>query len=165
MICRISKNVLPGISTASRLAPSVSVARAAWPTVTTGTALRPVTLLATQQTSPGSSQKTTPPQHVPSATHCATAFAQPAAQPFAAGNSATWIPSRRTACRAAPVVTIAQAARATLTLGANLLAVEMPGRTFFEVRQILRILCCGDGPNCPEIVAALLRELDGHAHQ
>src|SRR5439155_4762739 len=39
--------------------------------------------------------------------------------------------------RAAPVVNVAQVARARW---ANLLAVEMPGRTFFEVRQILRNL-------------------------
>ena len=47
--------------------------------------------------------------------------------------------------RAAAVLTVFQAARATLTLGANLLAVEMPGRTIFEVRQIMLSLCQGDG--------------------
>jgi ribose 5-phosphate isomerase RpiB len=67
--------------------------------------------------------------------------------------------------RAVPVVTIAQAARATLTLGANLLAVEMPGRTFFEVRQILRTLGSAGGPVCPPGVACTLQELDGHAHR
>src|SRR5947208_16661610 len=40
--------------------------------------------------------------------------------------------------RAAAVATVAQAARATRTLGVNVLAVEMPGRRFFEVRPILR---------------------------
>ncbi len=64
--------------------------------------------------------------------------------------------------RAAAVVTVAQAARASLTLGVNLLAVEMPGRTFFEVRQILRNLC---QPACPDGVACTLRGLDGHAHR
>ena len=64
--------------------------------------------------------------------------------------------------RAAAVVTVAQAARAALTLGANLLAVEMPGRTFFEVRQILRNLC---RPACPDGVACTLQGLDGHAHR
>jgi hypothetical protein len=64
--------------------------------------------------------------------------------------------------RAAAVVTIAQAARATRTFGVNLLAVEMPGRTFFEVRQIVRSLC---QPACPEGVACTLRGLDGHAHR
>jgi ribose 5-phosphate isomerase RpiB len=65
--------------------------------------------------------------------------------------------------RAVPVSTVGQAARAALTLAANLLAVEMPGRTYFEVRQILKILC---GPAaCPDGVACTLRELDGHAHR
>jgi hypothetical protein len=66
--------------------------------------------------------------------------------------------------RAAAVTTVSQAARATLTLGANLLAVEMPGRTYFEVRQILRTL----GNNtaaCPEGIAETLSELDGCAHR
>jgi ribose 5-phosphate isomerase RpiB len=66
--------------------------------------------------------------------------------------------------RAVAVSTISQAARATLTLNANLLAVEMPGRTYFEVRQILRTLCNGSGI-CPEGVACTLQELDGHAHR
>ena len=65
--------------------------------------------------------------------------------------------------RAAAVTTVAQAARATHSLGANLLAVEMPGRTYFEVRQILRAVC-GAGA-CPDTVAGTLRELDGHAHR
>jgi hypothetical protein len=66
--------------------------------------------------------------------------------------------------RAVSVSTIGQAARATLTLNANLLAVEMPGRTYFEVRQILRTLC-NSGGVCPDAVACTLRELDGHAHR
>jgi ribose 5-phosphate isomerase RpiB len=67
--------------------------------------------------------------------------------------------------RAVPVTTVLQAARATLALGANLLAVELPGRTFFEVRQILRTVCLYEGPVCPAGVADTLRELDGHAHR
>jgi hypothetical protein len=66
--------------------------------------------------------------------------------------------------RAVPVVTVGQAARATLTLAANLLAVEMPGRTFFEVRQILRTLIATAAP-CPAGVTCTLKELDGHAHR
>ncbi len=66
--------------------------------------------------------------------------------------------------RAAAVTTVAQAARATQALGANLLAVEMPGRTFFEIRQILRTLFAAT-PVCPDGVACTLRELDGHAHR
>ena len=66
--------------------------------------------------------------------------------------------------RAVPVATVGQAARATLTLAANLLVVEMPGRTFFEIRQILRMLF-GGASVCPDGVACTLRELDGHAHR
>jgi hypothetical protein len=65
--------------------------------------------------------------------------------------------------RAVAVATVAQAARAAATLGANLLAVEMPGRTFFEVRQVLRLLAAA--PACPDGVACELRGLDGHAHR
>jgi hypothetical protein len=67
--------------------------------------------------------------------------------------------------RAAAAASVAQAARAALSLGANLLAVEMPGRTFFEVRQILRTLCGAAEPACPPGVAFTLGELDGHAHR
>jgi ribose 5-phosphate isomerase RpiB len=67
--------------------------------------------------------------------------------------------------RAAAVLTVGQAARATLTLGANLLVVEMPGRTYFEVRQILRTLCNGRAPACPPGVACTLEGLDGLAHR
>lgn len=66
--------------------------------------------------------------------------------------------------RAVPVTTIGQTARAVLSLGANLLAVEMPGRTYFEIRQILRELCCSGG-SCPDGVGRTLEELDGHAHR
>jgi ribose 5-phosphate isomerase RpiB len=65
--------------------------------------------------------------------------------------------------RAAAATTVAQAARATLTLGVNLLAVEAPGRTYFELRQMVRLLCTA--PVCPDGPAATLRELDGHAHR
>jgi hypothetical protein len=67
--------------------------------------------------------------------------------------------------RAIAVTTVAQAAGATLQLGANLVAVEMPGRTFFEVRQIFRTLCTAGQPRCPPGVACTLGELDGHAHR
>ena len=67
--------------------------------------------------------------------------------------------------RAAAVNTVAQAGRAVLTLGPNLVAVEMPGRTFFEIRQILRMLCTATVAACPPGVACTLQELDGHAHR
>jgi hypothetical protein len=67
--------------------------------------------------------------------------------------------------RAAAVCTVAEAARVVFSLGANLVAVEMPGRTFFEVRQILRTLCRPETAACPLGVAGTLQELDGHAHR
>jgi hypothetical protein len=67
--------------------------------------------------------------------------------------------------RAVAVVNIAQTERAALTLGANLVAVEMPGRTFFELRQILRIVCRTASPAWPPGVACTLKELEQHAHR
>lgn len=67
--------------------------------------------------------------------------------------------------RAAMANTVAQAARATLSLAANLLAVELTGRTFFEVRQILRLCCFAATSVCPASLACTLQELDGHAHR
>jgi hypothetical protein len=66
--------------------------------------------------------------------------------------------------RATAVTTVQGAARAALTLGPNLVAVEMPGRTFFEVRQILRLVCA-EPQRCPPGVACALQSLDGQAHQ
>jgi hypothetical protein len=65
--------------------------------------------------------------------------------------------------RAAVVATPQAAARARQSLGANLFAIEMPGPTFFELRQILRTICAG-APACPAALATTLKELDGHAH-
>lgn len=67
--------------------------------------------------------------------------------------------------RAAAVTNVAQAAKASLTLGANWIAVEMPGRTYFEALQILRTLCAPGMPACPAPLAGTLQELDGHAHR
>jgi ribose 5-phosphate isomerase RpiB len=67
--------------------------------------------------------------------------------------------------RAVCVMSVPQAARATQLLGANLVAVEMPGRTFFEIRQILRTVCSAGVPKCPSGIACTLQELDGHAHR
>jgi ribose 5-phosphate isomerase RpiB len=66
--------------------------------------------------------------------------------------------------RAAQVGSVLQTARAQKILGANLFAFEMPGRTFFEIRQMLRIIVASDG-KCPEEIAHTLKELDGHAHR
>jgi hypothetical protein len=66
--------------------------------------------------------------------------------------------------RAAAVHSVGQAARALQFLGANLLVVEMAGRTFFEFKELLR-LAGGRPPICPPGVACTLAELDGHAHR
>jgi hypothetical protein len=67
--------------------------------------------------------------------------------------------------RAAAVVTVPQARQALTKLGANLLAVEQDGRTFFEFKQILRLCCAQSVACCPPGVACVLEELDGHAHR
>jgi hypothetical protein len=66
--------------------------------------------------------------------------------------------------RAASVSTIGQACLATLELAANLLVVEMPGRTFYEIKQLLRTIH-DPGAACPDHVARTLQELDGRAHR
>lgn len=67
--------------------------------------------------------------------------------------------------RAVAVASAAHATRASRTLGVNLAAVEMSGRTFFEIRQILKTLCSSSSHVCPDGVACTLQELDGHAHR
>ena len=67
--------------------------------------------------------------------------------------------------RAVAVGSITQARQALDSLAANLLAVEMRGRTYFECRELLR-LCEGCAALvCPPGVACVLEELDGHAHR
>jgi hypothetical protein len=66
--------------------------------------------------------------------------------------------------RAVAVEGVGQAVRALRNLGANLLVVEMAGRTFYECRELLRL--CQDYPSaCPPGLACVLQELDGHAHR
>jgi hypothetical protein len=67
--------------------------------------------------------------------------------------------------RAAAIASTPQAARAVMTFGPNLVAIEMSGRTFFELRQILKTICGVDRPLCPDDSALTLQELDGHAHR
>ncbi len=75
------------------------------------------------------------------------------------------VANKQPGLRAAAVTSVAQAARAGLALGANLVAVEVAGRSFFELRQIVKTLCGQGAPACPPGVACLLEELDGHAHR
>ena len=76
---------------------------------------------------------------------------------------AALIANKTPGVRAAAVSTVNQAARATLTIAANLLAVEMPGRTFFEIRHILHLLR-ESRLGCPAELAALLDEREHHAN-
>jgi hypothetical protein len=65
--------------------------------------------------------------------------------------------------RAAAVSSVRQALQARRTFGATFLAVETPGRTLFELRQIVRAAV--QPVACPADVAKLLGDLDGHAHR
>jgi hypothetical protein len=67
--------------------------------------------------------------------------------------------------RAVAVASAAQAGRAMAALGANVIAVELAGRTFYEIRQVLRTVCLPGAPVCPPGIACTLKELDGHAHR
>jgi hypothetical protein len=67
--------------------------------------------------------------------------------------------------RAAAVGSIAQAHQALDQLGANLLVVEMAGRTYYEFKELLRLCHAGTAAVCPPGVACVLEELDGHAHR
>ncbi len=62
-------------------------------------------------------------------------------------------------------ISAAQTARVLLTLGCNFLAVETTGRTFFELRQIARIVCESGNPQAPPELASVLKEQDGRAHR
>jgi hypothetical protein len=65
--------------------------------------------------------------------------------------------------RAAAISSVKQAVQARRTFGANFLAIEVPGRTLFELRQIIRTAV--QAAACPADIAKLLGELDGHAHR
>jgi hypothetical protein len=62
--------------------------------------------------------------------------------------------ANRQRARAASVTTLAQAERAVTTLGANLLTIEMPGRTFYEIKAMIRLLA--QPRSCPEEVKEIL---------
>jgi hypothetical protein len=64
--------------------------------------------------------------------------------------------------RAASVSSVSQANRALVDLGANLLIVEMVGRTYFEFKALLAL---AGSAACPPGIACALTELDGHAHR
>jgi hypothetical protein len=66
------------------------------------------------------------------------------------------------AVRAAAVVTLDDARRALHDMGANFLLTDQRGKTWFELRQLLRI-CAAASPRCPDDVAKMLGELERHA--
>jgi hypothetical protein len=79
---------------------------------------------------------------------------------------ATWccIVNKIAGIRAVSVLAVRQIVRAQKHLGANFYAIEIPGPTFFELRQMLKAIVSGV-PACPVETASLLKELDGHAHR
>lgn len=66
--------------------------------------------------------------------------------------------------RAASVSQAAEIGSLKAILSPNLFALTAAGRTFFELRQLLR-LATASPPSCPEKMAMILQELDGHAHR
>lgn len=63
--------------------------------------------------------------------------------------------------RAAAVNNMMQAKRVSQSLGANLMVVEMPGRTYFEIRQVILLMM--DAKGCPEGTRAQLERLDARS--
>lgn len=66
--------------------------------------------------------------------------------------------------RPAQVLSALQVTRAMKGFGANLLAIEMPGRTFFELKQILRAAAATIPGSAAEL-ERVFKEIDGHAHR
>lgn len=66
--------------------------------------------------------------------------------------------------RPAQVINALQVTRAMKGYGANLLTVEIPGRTFFELKQILRAAATTVSAS-PADLERIFKELDGHAHR
>jgi hypothetical protein len=66
--------------------------------------------------------------------------------------------------RAARVLTGLEVTRAINGFGANLLSVDVPGRSFFEIKQILRAAATSVS-RWPAEVEKVFREVDSHAHR
>ncbi|NBO92046.1 MAG: hypothetical protein EBV06_06990 [Planctomycetia bacterium] len=62
------------------------------------------------------------------------------------------------------VSTVGQAALASIELSANMFIVEMPGRTYYEIKQFLRVIHDAK-PELNSMLARILEELDGRAHR
>lgn len=65
--------------------------------------------------------------------------------------------------RAATAASVREADKAMRTLGANLLSIELPGPTYFEVRQILKSACTKTAA-CPPPLVQVFQEME-HAHR
>jgi hypothetical protein len=65
--------------------------------------------------------------------------------------------------RAASVSSVDQARRAVLSLAPNFIAVEVPGRTFFELRQIIRLVALPTP--CPQPLVQILAEVERRARR
>lgn len=63
--------------------------------------------------------------------------------------------------RAAAVNNMMQAKRVIQAMGANLMVVEMPGRTYFEIRQVILLMM--DRKSCPEAAQTFLERLDARS--
>jgi hypothetical protein len=53
----------------------------------------------------------------------------------------------------------------THSLGANFIGIEVAGRTFFELKQTVRLACRMEQPKCLGEVARVIGELEGYAHR
>jgi ribose 5-phosphate isomerase RpiB len=67
--------------------------------------------------------------------------------------------------RAVVAAGITQCSRATTALGANIVGIEAAGRTFFELKQLVRLICGAEQQACSGELARVIEELEGHAHR
>jgi hypothetical protein len=75
------------------------------------------------------------------------------------------VAGKATGVRPAVAVSPAQVARALITLGSNFVALETAGRTFYELRQMVRTVIDSGKPQAPPELALVLKEQDGSAHR
>ena len=77
---------------------------------------------------------------------------------------AACIANKTAGVRAVSVSQAAEVVALRAMLGPNMFALTTTGRTFFELRQLLKSATASP-PICPEPMAQTLREVDGHAHR
>jgi hypothetical protein len=53
--------------------------------------------------------------------------------------------------------------KATRSLGANFVGIEVAERTYFELKQLVRLICGAGQPSCSGEVGCVIEELEGHA--